>query len=43
VALGAGEVTVSGLLPLVQGMFAVLDRLAEYLAVSTSPGARAGT
>jgi len=34
VALGAGEVTLQGLLPLVQGMFAVLDRLAEYLAVS---------
>jgi hypothetical protein len=41
VALGAGEVTVSGLLPLVQGMFAVLDRLAEYLAVSPPPVARA--
>jgi hypothetical protein len=39
VALGAGEVTVNGLLPLVQGMFAVLDRLAEYLAVTSSrPG-----
>jgi hypothetical protein len=34
VALGAGEVTVNGLLPLVQGMFGVLDRLGEYLAVS---------
>jgi hypothetical protein len=33
VALGAGEVTVTGLLPLVQGMFGVLDRLGEYLAV----------
>jgi hypothetical protein len=33
VALGAGEVTVNGLLPLVQGMFGVLDRLGEYLAV----------
>ena len=42
VALGAGEVTVNGLLPLVQGMFAVLDRLAEYLAVSAPPVARAG-
>jgi hypothetical protein len=34
VALGAGEVTVAGLLPLVQGMFGVLDRVSQYLGVS---------
>lgn len=33
VALGAGEVAVAGLLPLVQGLFAVLDRLSWYLAI----------
>ncbi len=32
-ALGSGEVSIRGLLPLVQGLFAVLDRLGEYLAV----------
>lgn len=34
VALGAGEVAIAGLLPLVQGLFAVLDRLSWYLGVS---------
>jgi hypothetical protein len=33
VALGSGEVSIAGLLPLVQGLFAVLDRLSWYLAV----------
>jgi glutamate-1-semialdehyde 2,1-aminomutase len=33
VALGSGEVTLRGLLPLAQGLFSVLDRLGEYLAV----------
>lgn len=33
VALGSGEVTVNGLLPLVQGMFGILDRVSDYLAV----------
>lgn len=33
VALGAGEVAIAGLLPLVQGLFAVLDRLSWYLAI----------
>jgi hypothetical protein len=33
VALGSGEVRVEGLLPLVQGLFAVLDRLSWYLGV----------
>lgn len=33
VALGLGEVQIKGLLPLVQGLFAVLDRLAWYLGV----------
>lgn len=33
VALGAREVTIGGLLPLVQGLFAVLDRLGAYMAV----------
>ncbi len=33
VALGAGEVTIGGLLSLVQGLFAVLDRLGAYMAV----------
>ncbi len=32
-ALGSGEVAISGLLPLIQGLFAVLDRLGEYMAV----------
>lgn len=34
VALGSGEVKITGLLPLVQGLFAVLDRLSWYLGVS---------
>jgi len=34
VALGSGEVRIEGLLPLVQGLFAVLDRLSWYLGVS---------
>ncbi len=34
VALGAGEVAIAGLLPLVQGLFAVLDRLSWYLGVA---------
>jgi hypothetical protein len=38
VALGASEVTVRGLLPLVQGLFAVLDRLGAYLAVDSKGG-----
>lgn len=33
VALGSGEVSVRGLLPLAQGLFAVLDRLGCYLEV----------
>lgn len=33
VALGSGEVTIAGLLPLVQGLFSVLDRLSWYLGV----------
>lgn len=33
VALGAGEVAIAGLLPLVQGLFSVLDRLSWYLGV----------
>ncbi|MHB0855375.1 MAG: hypothetical protein ACYC1H_09260 [Rectinema subterraneum] len=34
VALGSGEVRIEGLLPLVQGLFAVLDRLSWYLGVA---------
>lgn len=34
VALGSSEVKIEGLLPLVQGLFAVLDRLSWYLGVS---------
>ncbi len=33
VALGAGEVTIAGLLSLIQGLFSVLDRLSWYLGV----------
>ena len=33
VALGTGEVAIAGLLPLVQGLFSVLDRLSWYLDV----------
>lgn len=33
VALGSGDVRIEGLLPLVQGLFAVLDRLSWYLGV----------
>ncbi len=40
VALGAGEVAIGGLLPLVQGLFAVLDRLGEYMAVGSGEAAR---
>jgi hypothetical protein len=40
VALGAGEVTIRGFLPLVQGLFAILDRLGEYLAVEAKGGRR---
>lgn len=40
VALGASEVTIRGFLPLVQGLFAVLDRLGEYLAVDSKGGSR---
>lgn len=40
VALGAGEVSVHGFLPLVQGLFAVLDRLGDYLAVNPKGGSR---
>jgi hypothetical protein len=40
-ALGSGEVAIGGLIPLVQGLFAVLDRLGDYLAVKHSKeGAR---
>jgi hypothetical protein len=39
VALGAGEVAIRGLLPLVQGLFGILDRMAEYLAVGAAKGA----
>jgi len=39
VALGAGEVSIRGLLPLVQGLFGVLDRLAHYLGVGSAKGA----
>jgi hypothetical protein len=35
VALGASEVTIRGFLPLIQGLFAVLDRLGDYLAVDS--------
>jgi len=38
VALGAGEVSLSGYLPLVQGLFAVLDRLGDFLAVKVRVG-----
>ena len=38
VALGASEVTVRGFLPLVQGLFALLDRLGAYLAVDAKGG-----
>lgn len=38
VALGAGEVAIRGLVPLVQGLFAVLDRMGDYLAVRTDKG-----
>lgn len=38
VALGSGEVSLAGLLPLVQGLFSVLDRLSWYLAVSSEGG-----
>ena len=38
VALGSGEVTIAGLLPLVQGLFAVLDRLSWYLGVVIGEG-----
>lgn len=39
VALGAGEVSLRGLLPLAQGLFAVLDRLGDYLAVKVKEAA----
>jgi hypothetical protein len=39
-ALGFGEVSLQGLLPLVQGLFVVLDRLGEYLAVGSKENAR---
>jgi hypothetical protein len=38
VALGSGEVTIRGLLPLVQGLFGVMDRLSDLLAVRASTG-----
>jgi hypothetical protein len=38
VALGSGEVTIRGLLPLVQGLFGVMDRLSDLLAVRVSAG-----
>jgi len=33
IALGSGQVRIEGLLPLVQGLFAVLDRLSWYMGV----------
>lgn len=39
-ALAEGRVRIGGLLPLVQALFAVLDRLGDYTAVDLSPGAR---
>jgi hypothetical protein len=39
VALGTEEVTLRGLLPLVQGLFAILDRLGDYLAVNVKEAA----
>jgi hypothetical protein len=41
VALGSGEVSIRGFLPLVQGLFAVLDRLGDYLAVEAKRGGEA--
>lgn len=38
VALGSGEVSTAGLLPLVQGLFAVLDRLSWYLEKTENKG-----
>jgi len=38
IALGSGEVVMEGLLPLIQGLFSVLDRLSEYLAVQIGKG-----
>ncbi len=38
VALGSGEVILRGLLPLVQGLFGVMDRLSDLLAVRASAG-----
>ncbi len=38
VALGSGEVVIRGLLPLVQGLFGVMDRLSDLLAVRASVG-----
>jgi hypothetical protein len=40
VALGASELSIRGFLPLVQGLFAVLDRLGDYLAVEAKGGSR---
>jgi hypothetical protein len=40
VALGAGEVAIRGFLPLIQGLFAVLDRLGAYLAVDSKGGSK---
>jgi len=40
VALGSGEVAIKGLLPLIQGLFAILDRLGDYLAVDAKGGSK---
>jgi hypothetical protein len=40
VALGCGEVSIQGLLPLVQGLFAVLDRLGAYMGVRNEEAPR---
>jgi hypothetical protein len=39
-ALASGDVAIAGLIPLVQGIFAVLDRLGDFMAVSTKAGGR---
>lgn len=41
-ALGACEASIRGLVPLVQGLFAVLDRASRYLAVQAEKEARHG-
>jgi hypothetical protein len=41
-ALATGEVVISGLIPLVQGLFAVLDRLGDFMAVRASGAVGSG-